>query len=85
MISAWTKHLKDPAEQDRFQNSVLGSKVVLDRLIDILEEAKVSIEDKEISSKVYDSPNWAYRQAHVNGFKSCLAVINKLINVQSSD
>lgn len=81
MISAWHQHLKTEEEKARFKNSVLGSKVVLDRLNDILTTMKDEQDSIERNTEMYDLPNWDYRQAHLNGFKDCLLKVQKLINL----
>lgn len=84
MISAWTKHLKEE-DKDRFRNSVLGSKVVLDRLQDILNEMKEDADSIELNTKIYDIPNWDYRQADTNGFKRALKLVSKIINLDQGN
>lgn len=81
MISAWTKHISDEDEKQRFKNSVLGSKTVLDRLQELIDEMKADADNLEMSTKVYDVPNWDYRQADLNGYKRCLKQISKIINL----
>lgn len=85
MISAWTKHLKDPAEQEKFKNTVLHSKAALDRLEELLQEAIEHTELTETSPKIYDLPNWDYRQAHTNGFKSALRMVSKIISLDPKE
>ena len=84
MISAWTKHLSGE-EQTRFKNEVLGSKQVLRRLQTLLDEMKEDVENVELSTKIYDIPNWEYRQADVNGYKRCLKQISKIINLDQGN
>lgn len=81
MITAWTKHLKTEEEKQRFTNSVLGSKTVLTRLKDILKEIEDDQEKIERDTRIYESPSWAYKQAHLNGFRDCLGKINKIITI----
>jgi hypothetical protein len=78
----WTRHLKDPAEVDRFQNEILRSKDVLKRLQEIIQEKHDSIENVELSLEAYNNPNWAYRQAHVNGYKSAIKRFVKLLDLE---
>lgn len=79
MISAWTKHLKTEDEKTGFKNQVLGSKQVLKRLQELLKEIEDDLTKTELDTKIYDIPNWDYRQADTNGFRRCLRTINKLI------
>lgn len=81
MISAWTKHLPTIEEKERFKNSVLGSKLVLQRLQSLLNEIKEDVDNAELSIKTYDSPNWDHKQAHLNGFKEALKKVNLIINL----
>jgi len=85
MISAWTKHLKTEEDKERFKNKLKGSKVVLERLQELLDEEKSGLETAEISSKIYDSPNWDYKQAHTNGFKAALKMVSKLITLDPKE
>lgn len=81
MISAWTKHLKTDEEKERFKNQVIGSKAVLTRLQALMAEMQEDVDNTEMNTKIYDIPNWDYRQADTNGFKRCLKLINKLLTL----
>lgn len=81
MITKWTDHLKTAEEKEQFKSFVLGSKPVLDRLNQILKTMDDEQDSIERNSKMYDLPNWDYRQAHLNGFKDCLNKIQKTINL----
>jgi len=85
MISAWTKHIKDETEAARFKNEILGSKQVLKRLQELIDEMKEDTESLELNSKVYDLPNWDYRQADTNGFKRALKLVSKIINLDQGN
>lgn len=84
MISAWTKHLSDE-EKERFKNEVLGSKRVLNRLQALLNEMKEDVDQLELNTKIYDIPNWDYRQADTNGYKRCLKQISRIINLDQEN
>jgi hypothetical protein len=81
MISAWTKHISNDEDKERFKSAVLGSKLVLQRLQALMDEMKTDTENQELSTKLYDSPSWAFIQADANGYKRCLKQISKLINL----
>jgi hypothetical protein len=81
MISAWTKHLDTPEDKERFQKEILGSKRVLDRLSQLINEIEVDQDMIERNPKMYELPNWDYRQAHLNGYKQCLKTITTIINL----
>lgn len=82
MLTKWTSHLKESEEKIRFESSVRGSKRVLERQDQILDEMIAELNLAETSPKNYEIPNWDYRQAHNNGFRQCLMVIKKLIKIE---
>ena len=81
MYTMWTKHLEDSEEKLKFEKTVLGSGRVLDRLKDILQEQEDALNIGEVSPKNYDTPSWAYKQAHSNGYRQCLNVLKKLVDL----
>lgn len=81
MISAWTKHLKNQEDKEEFEKYIRGSRRLLERLEILLSEMNQDVENSETSPRSYDNPNWAYRQAHANGFKQCVKMIQKLITL----
>ena len=81
MYTMWTKHLEDLEEKEKFEKYVLGSKRLLNRLKDILQEQEDALSLGEMSPKNYDSPSWAYKQAHSNGYRQCLNVLKKLVDL----
>lgn len=85
MISAWTKNCKSIEEKEAFQKEVLGSKNVLRRQQELLDEMKADVENVELKTEMYDIPNWDYRQADMNGYKRCLKQVSKLINLDQGN
>lgn len=81
MFADWTRHITDPEEKARFESSVLGSKTVLRRLTDLMNEREFSIDVGERGLKQFDNPSWAYKQAFNNGFRSCLETVKLLIDL----
>jgi len=81
MITAWTKNLKTDEEKERFKNSILGSKTVLRRLQELLNEVEDDLDKTELSTDIYDKPNWDYRQADMNGFRRALKTVRKIITI----
>ena len=77
----WTQHIKDPDEKSKFEALVRNAKPVLERLRDIVNEDYEVLNKMEISKKVYEIPNWDYKQAHINGYKEHTTNILKLINL----
>lgn len=81
MLTVWTKNLKTEEERTNFMNQVLGAKPVLERLVEILNEKEEQLERSERTLDAYDNPNWAYKQAHKNGYLSVLQNLRDTINL----
>ncbi len=81
MYTKWTQHLKTPEEQLRFETHVRSASSVLERLEQLIQEELDGLEKAELSTKIYDSPNWDYKIAHGNGFKAALGFVKKLIDL----
>lgn len=81
MYTEWTKHLKTREEKDIFENKITSAKEVLTRVGELMDERKNSIDSLDLSVKSFDSPNWAYKQAFNNGFRSCLEIVKKYTNL----
>lgn len=82
MITAWTQNLSSDEEKKQFEDAVRSSKPILDRLAEILKGDQTNLTRREVSPSVYDNPNWAYRQAHANGYSAC---INNILTLLSLD
>jgi len=85
MISAWTKHLKDPKDVEKFSTALLGDRLILRRLKELLQEEEENLDKLDRSAKAFEDPNWAYKQSYNNGFRACLAMLKKLINLDQKD
>jgi len=85
MITAWTKHLKTEEDKEKFTKSLKAARHVLDRLQQLLDEERAGLESAEISPKIYETPNWDYKQAHTNGFKAALRMVSKLITLDQKE
>jgi hypothetical protein len=64
-------------EQEQFKQTVLGSQKVLDKLREICYTMKV-----ESKSTDYDSPSWAFKQAHSNGYNQALLDIISILQIE---
>lgn len=81
MYTDWTKHLKDPKAKAEFEQDVKNSKYILDHIKTILSDWEKSLDRSELDPVVFNLPNWAYSQAFKNGFRSCLAKLTQLIDL----
>ena len=73
----WLKGLS-PSEADKYKKSIISSKLVLDKLIEMCYNRRKEI-DKQVFD--YDTPSWSHKQAHNNGYKECLDDIIQLITI----
>lgn len=85
MQDRWYRHLKDHDEQKRFRSYIWNSKGVLDRLLDMSKEMDRVQDSKELNPDVYDTPTWAAKQAHYNGYRQCLREFQKLLTLDQKD
>ena len=79
MITTWIKDCKSEDEITNRKESLKRVSWVLDLLKTLVNSD--ALEASEASPKSYDSPNWAYRQAHVNGYKQAIRDFNKLLTL----
>lgn len=76
----WTQHLKSKEQQERFLQALKNDTLVLGRLRDIIEEEIEAVGRREVRSDSYDSPSWAYQQAHYNGVRQQLLALRDLLS-----
>lgn len=81
MYLDWTSHLTSDEAKKEFEQTILASAPVLDRLKFILNDRKKQAESTELSVKQFDNPNWAYKRAFGDGFKAGLDIGLKYINL----
>lgn len=62
--TVWTKGLSADRKEN-LEKLIRNSNIVLSRLKEIVEEDLESLQ--KVNESDYESQNWAYRQAHVNG------------------
>lgn len=72
----WFKDSNDE-EREKLKAQLLGDKKTLDKLRKILYN--IVITEQNVNSSDYESPSWAYKQAHRNGridaFNTVIALI----------
>lgn len=78
MKIVWTEHLKDPEEKSKAASSIRASKTLINRFIEILQKEKEELQRRRVSSKEYDNPNWAIKQADFNAEERH---INKMLDL----
>lgn len=85
MDRRWTSHIVDLDEKKRFEAYIKGSRTVLDRLSEIIVDFELQLEEKEVDSKAYESPAWAFQQADNIGYRRALRQILKIINLDQKE
>jgi|TARA_R110000787_G_scaffold227545_2_gene335211 hypothetical protein len=78
-LDAWTAHIKDPKDRNKFAEYVRNSTDLLGRLTEIID-MKLTIAKRSTKTD-YESPGWAYRQADQNGTIRTLEDLRKLTNI----
>ena len=63
MYTAWTKHIQDSTEKEKFERRIQASKPVLEHLIHLMDENEKSLDSLELKETDFDKPNWANKQA----------------------
>lgn len=85
MLSAWSRHLvKDPTAKQKFEEMVKGSKLLTDRLQNILDELEQTIERAELSTDSFENPSWAFKQAYLNGSRAMLHKIKFITETETN-
>lgn len=74
----WTKNLPE-AERKNFEALVRNNRILLGRLLEILDDKLASIETKEDAKETYENPAYASWQAHMNGRRASLKEVRRLL------
>ena len=81
MYVEWTKNLQTEQEKKDFSLQLFGNRRIMDRLKDILQDKENHLDRTETDIRVFESPNWAYRQAFKNGQREALGFLKKLTDL----
>lgn len=76
----WTKHLKGAKEKEDFESLLRNSTRVLTRLKEIIEEKENDLASSAMKLEDYESPSWAYKEAHRHGRQAELKALKDLID-----
>lgn len=79
MNTLWTAHIANsPSDKKDFEQQLLHSRAILDRLTTIIEDLERSITNIELSLSTYETSSWSHKQAHLNGLKAAYSNIKSL-------
>lgn len=85
MIPLWYNHLKNKDEQDKFKKYIYGSKTLLERQAQIIEDWENELDQSETDKDQYNSPSWAALQADRNGYRRALRRFKKLTTLDQKE
>lgn len=85
MYSVWTKKAKTDEEKQEIQKTLRGASYSFGMLSEVLKDLEKELDRAEVNPKTYDIPGWDYRQAHNNGYRQCLSIIQKLITLDPKE
>ena len=85
-MKTWiTSHIQDEKEVEEFEYSVRQSRLVLDRLSQIIEGERMELLKRSRKLENYKNPSWAMQQADMIGsdrtYLTCLSKIEDLLEV----
>lgn len=80
----WTKHLKTQEEKDKFASLVVNNRLLLSRLLEIIDDKLDAIERTECNQETYQNPAYASWQAHANGRRASLKDVRRLLEFLES-
>lgn len=75
----WLQFTKSEEERRKLKEYLIGDKITLDLLIEILYNRYRKVE--EVSLPDYDSPSWLAKQAHQNGVKEVIRSLIRLCDL----
>lgn len=62
----WTEGMSDK-EKEEFKELLSRNTIITNRILTLLKKREKLATDKETRETVFDNPNWAYKQAYLNG------------------
>lgn len=81
MYTEWTKHLSTETDKTEWKKDVQSSKTILDHLLKLLKDRDAAQDKAELDSRVYDKPNWEFRQADLLGARRERNYLKTLIDL----
>ena len=80
----WLKGAKTPEAKTERKAVIQAGVPALLVLKEILEDELKDLEDNELKSEVYNTSNWAYLQADINGAKRTYRKVIDLLPIKES-
>jgi hypothetical protein len=81
MYSKWTDHLQDPKAKSDFERDIWSSRLVLDRVVQVIDEKDKELRVTTESESMFDKPNWEFRRAYKDGYAAALRNIKAFVDL----
>jgi len=79
MKTTWTKGLKGE-EKKEIADSFSSSSRIRNKQVELLRDKIETADKTALSKEGYECPNWAYKQADLQGYKRALSEVISLIS-----
>jgi hypothetical protein len=80
MYIGWFKDIPDEDKADH-EKIIRSALLALDQFDGMLKNEIDMLDRQECDPTTYDTPNWAYRQAHKNGARAAYEKMRKIISL----
>jgi len=86
MKTVWLRpeHHKDLKKKKDFQDSIVNSRVLVDRFLELLDSMKESLERDEAKPEFYNE-GYMFKQAYANGKRSMIKEIEGLFDFENTN
>jgi hypothetical protein len=84
MQLSWLKGAKTPEAKKERKAIIQAANPAMQVLKEILEDELNNLEDNELKSEMYNTSNWAYLQADINGAKRTYRKVIDLLPIEDS-
>lgn len=84
MKLSWLKGAKTPEAKIERKAIIQAAIPAMQVLKEILEDELNNLEDNELKSEMYNTSNWAYLQADINGAKRTYRKVIDLLPIEES-
>lgn len=79
----WLVGSKTEEERNQVKQLVMSNTILLDKLCKILYNMEEGKQGSVLGD--YDTPSWAYKQAHINGERAMLKKIIDLVTIKERE
>lgn len=76
----WFRGNHKPADKEKLEQALRNSTYVLSKLLEVCDGWEQDLLRQSLSAADYDTPSWAYKQAHRNGDLSRIRKLKDLLS-----